>query len=562
MSEFSEFSEFDHDELNEKLNEFLKYLEKTGRSTLDNKERLLLESLHIHQIELEMQNRELKSSQEDLEKSRDKYADLFDFAPIGYASFNKNGVIEEINLTACKLLGSERSTLLGKPFSVFLTLSDSMAFFKHIKKIISSAEKSRIKLQLKSLAGIIYHIQIESTLRISDNGDKIIQSAIVDISDHVAAEQALSESKNQLHLIINALPVLVAQIDLHIQLIFSNKAYDKSFADKKKRKTDRHLIDRIGNENFALLEPYIKVALEGHEVSCEVALTIGSQKISYHVNLLPNPDAHGTVNNFFMIMIDISTYKQNELASMTHLTSLAHEARIYLIGQMTTEIAHEINQPLSAIANYSAAGIRLQNSEKLEVEDITAILNDIDEQVHRASNIINHLKKFSKKRDLQLSKTNINALIQEVLTFLVAEKPRHGIKIQTTLNEPIPYTHVDTILIEQVLLNILRNAVEALIESQQKKPLITVKTASTDNEILILIADNGPGLSYELLDGIFRPFFSTKESGIGLGLSICKSIIESHHGNLWATRNAEMGTTFHIQLPISNQTLQPLKKSK
>jgi len=554
----SEFSGYNHEELNEKLNEFLSNLNDTDRSALDDKERLLLESLHVHQIELEMQNRELKSSQADLEKSRDKYADLFDFAPIGYASFNKNGVIEELNLTACKLLGSERSIVLGKPFSVFLTLNDSMAFFKHLKEVTSSATKSHIKLQLKSLAGIIYSIQIESTLRTSDSGDKIIQSAIIDISDHVATERALLENKNQLHLIINALPVLVTQIDSDMQLIFTNKAYDKSFAENK-RQTERHLINRIGNKNFTRLEPYIESALDGHEVSCEVSLTVDNKKTSYHINLLPNSDIHGVVKNLYMIMIDISAYKQKELASMAHLASLAHEARIYLIGQMTTEIAHEINQPLSAIANYSTAGIGLQKSGKLDAEDVTEIFNDIDAQVHRASDIINHLKKFSKKRELQLSKTNVNTLVKEVLKFLVVEKPRHGIEIQKILDEPISLTYVDTILIEQVLLNVLRNAVEALIESRTKKPLITIKTMSTESEVLILVADNGPGLSYELLDGVFEPFFSTKESGVGLGLSICKSIIESHNGNLWATRNAEMGTTFYIQLPISNQAALPIK---
>jgi C4-dicarboxylate-specific signal transduction histidine kinase len=256
-----------------------------------------------------------------------------------------------------------------------------------------------------------------------------------------------------------------------------------------------------------------------------------------------------------MIITDITIYREKQLDVMTRLSSAAHEARINLIGQMTAEIAHEINQPLSAIANYSVAGIRMQRLGKLRPEEIMEIFQEIDDQVHRASEIINHLNKFSKKREIRIAPTNINRLIKDVIKLMTVDKHWFGIQINTELDKSIGSLDVDGILIEQVIINIMRNAIEAMQASGQKNPLITLKTLKAGDDIVISITDNGPGVSYEMLSEIFTPFYSTKESGVGLGLSICKWIIESHDGRLWATRNSPYGiegidgTTFYIQLP-------------
>jgi len=538
-------------ELNEKLDYYLQTAENMDKPCCHCKNiRSLLDNLQAYQIELEVNNRQLIASRTELEAARDKYANLYDFSPIGYVSFDASGCIKNINLTACEMFESDRSLLLEKPFSIFLSLVDAQSFFRHIKEVLLSEEKSSVQLEIKSRKGRTFFIELESNCNVFGDGDKNIQSAIIDITDRVAAKKIQSENDQQLHSIIDALPILIAHIDSSFQYIFTNKAHDKTFPTADGKYTGKSLRTVIGDEFFSSILPHVNLALEGHEVICEIAASVSKQKVTFRVNLLPKLPQNASSASFFLIMSDITMHKQKEMDVMRHLSDLAHEARINLIGQMTAEIAHEINQPLAAIANYSVAGIRLQRTGKLEANEIIDIFQEIDDQVHRASEIINHLKHFSKNRELQLTKKDINQLIVEVLKLMIVDEYWHGVKIKTELCESMPCVCIDELLIEQVLINLLRNAVEAMIDSAQKKLLITIKTEYVDKNIIISITDTGPMLPYDMLDHIFVPFFSTKKSGVGLGLSICKSIVESHNGKLWAARNYPTGTTFFIQIPI------------
>ncbi|MDH5217383.1 MAG: ATP-binding protein, partial [Gammaproteobacteria bacterium] len=434
--------------------------------------------------------------------------------------------------TACNMLAYERTVVLGKPFSICLSLSDTQVFFNHIKTVLSSSEKYKTTLTIKSKSGNSHRVELESILHTDYEGHNYIQSAIIDVSDRVAAEQARTAKESQLHSIIDALPTQVAYIDANEQYIFTNSAHDRTFPVEDGSYIGKNLRNVIGEEFHSMLQPHIVSTLNGHEVICELSPLIDDKKTAFRINLLPQPTAQGLIDGFYLIMIDITVYKQKELDVMIHLTDIAHEARLNLIGQMTAEISHEINQPLAAIANYSMAGLHMQRSGHLKPDQLEEIFHEIDGQVHRASEIINHLKRFSKKREIRLARTNINALIESVLRLMIIDQHWHGVELHTDLDESIPYLNADEVLIEQVLVNLLRNAIDAMIDSGQKKLRIKIQTTCIDNDILITITDNGPSLSYAMLNKIFVPFFSTKESGMGLGLSICKSIIESHHGKL------------------------------
>ena len=542
------------EELNKRLQNCIKALEQSFAENGDAENRLLIDNLWNHQIELEMRNRQLIESQSDLENTRDKYANLYDFAPIGFVSFDRKGCIQEINLTACQMLGYEREVILGKPFSTCLSLNDAQKFFRHLKDAFSSLNKNKIHLSVKSKKGSFLDVELESTYQLTNSKVEMIQTALIDVSDRVLAEQGQAENEHQLHSIINALPIMVAYINAEQQYIFTNDAHDKNFPVNDGIYVGKKIIDIMGEEFYSLVMPYIDSTLEGQEVIIEINPMMHGVKKVYHLNLLPNLSKSGLTKNFYMMLTDITVFSEKELMSMTHLSSSAHEARINLIGQMTAEIAHEINQPLAAIANYSVAGLRMQHSGNLSSQELTEIFQEIDNQVHRATIIISHLRKFSKKRDLQLAITDINSLVKEALKLMAVDEHWYGLQINTELDENVVSLPLDTILIEQVFVNLLRNATEAIVASNQKYPQISIKTKMKENDILISISDNGPGMSYKMLGDIFTPFYSTKESGVGLGLSICKWIIESHEGKIWATRNSQngssSGTTFYIQLPI------------
>ena len=522
----------------------------------------LFEELRLHQLELEVKNRELMESQFELEKSRDKFANLYDFAPTGYASFDKSGCIKEINLTACHMLGQERESVIEKPFTLFLSLEQSQQFFNHIHALMTSEIKSRIFLCLKPVAGRVLHVQLDSVCKINELDEKVIQTAIIDISDRVLAEKEKNANNERFQSIINVLPVVIAQLDYKERYIFTNNAHNKMFANEAQGYIGKYLSDCIDKEIYSALRRHIEFVLKGKEVVCEIEIDMpdGNEdcnkklKKTYLLNLIPNSGTNSIVENFYLVMTDITFFRDQKMNVMTHLSSLAHVGRINLIGQMTAEIAHEINQPLAAIANYSVAALRMHYAGKLTPSDVSEIFYEIEDQVNRASQIIRHLKKLSKKRELEIGKTDINSLIKDVLVLMVVEENWHGIEINSVLDETIPPVSVDGILIEQVVVNLLRNAIDAMVSSNVKKPLITIKTLRVQSDIVISIEDNGPGVSFDMLETIFTPFFSTKESGVGLGLSICKSILDSHNGKLWATHYDHEGSTFYIQLPISNQS--------
>ena len=549
---------YDIEELNDKLHNCILALEKAYQ-TNDNKDgEVLLDDLWAHQIELEMRNRELMESKMDLEITRDKYANLYDFSPIGFASFDEKGCIQEINLTACKMLGYDRLIILDKPFSIYLSLTGTQSFFKHLKNVLSSSEKQKIKLTIRSQKEKLFQIELESIRQLDYMGNKSVQSAIIDISDRLAAEQAKVDNEKQLHSIINALPIMVAHIDSDQRYIFTNQTHDKTFVVKNGNYFGKPIHDIIGDEIYSIIQRHIKSTLNGQEVIFEFETPNAENKQNFRLNLIPKFSRFDEINSFFMILTDITIFRKKAMDVMTHLSNSAHEARINLIGHMTAEIAHEINQPLSAIANYSAAGLRMQRSNRLTSEEIIEIFHEVDGQVHRASEIISHLNRFSKKRELQLAETNINVLIEGVLKLMAVDKHWQGLEFHSEMDSNIDVIRVDGIMMEQVIINLLRNAMEAIVSSSQKNPIITLKTLKVGSDIVISISDNGLGMPYDMLSEIFTPFYSTKESGVGLGLSICKWIIESHNGKLWATRNSsngDGGTTFHIQLPALVQEM-------
>jgi len=550
----SDLTKLDKVTLNEKLNTFVDSIKDNGNINDSEKLQLLLDNLELHQIELELKNRQLRESQVDLERTRDKYANLYDFSPIGYISFDQKGCIKEINLAACELLGNQRWSLLDKPFSVFLSLEDSQIFFKHIKLTFSETKKVTHHLTLKSKLGLVRHIQLDSINRSSIHNTSNIQTAIIDNTERVIAEQAKLSTENQLRSILESLPVLVAHFDTNFHYLYTNKAYNSVFNLNNQSHINKNMLDVIYPTIYKTLIPFANIAKTGEEVIFETAINISGQNTFFHISMLPQLSKNHDVDRIIMIMMDISAYKQKEYDVKTHLSNVAHEDRINLIGQMTSEIAHEINQPLSAIANYSVAGLQMQKSDNLNTAEIVDILSEIDHQVHRASNIINHLKKFSAKRDLQRANNNINNLVLDVLSLMNVDDPKFNTKMITELDDSIPPIYIDGILVEQVLINIIRNAIEAQCEISDSKSTILISTKLQDNNVVIIIADNGPGLSREMLDTIFTPFYSTKSAGVGLGLSICRSIIDSHNGKLWATNNTQRGTTFFIELPLLNES--------
>lgn len=230
---------------------------------------------------------------------------------------------------------------------------------------------------------------------------------------------------------------------------------------------------------------------------------------------------------------------------------LAHMARLSTMGEMATGIAHEINQPLAAIATYAQGCKRLLDSGVKEASELAEPLEKIVTQALRASEVIRRLRGFIKKSASEMDVLDCNQLVTDVVKLAEVDARRHDMPVQVCLSEHLPLVHADPIQLQQVLLNLIRNALEAMAGTVTVRAQVAVHTdLEPDGRVAIRVIDCGPGLGEDELARVFEPFFTTKSAGMGMGLSISHSIIAAHGGQLTAYNNASgVGACFQIVLP-------------
>jgi PAS domain S-box-containing protein len=257
------------------------------------------------------------------------------------------------------------------------------------------------------------------------------------------------------------------------------------------------------------------------------------------------------------VLADITDRKRAEEAVQlaeeqrrNHLDELAHAGRLSTMGQLVAAIAHEMNQPLYAISNYAGACHNaLQQRPDAARERVLSWVKEIDNQARRASLVISKVGDFVRKSPAQRSTLNLNALILDSLDLLRLEARSHQVRLILELNSPAPNVLADRVQIQQTIVNLVRNAFDALDGLPPAERRVIVKTEQCGARARVLVEDCGKGISAEEHKQLFEPFFTTKSKGMGMGLAICQSIVEAHGGTLRAIDNPQAGVTFHFDLP-------------
>lgn len=388
----------------------------------------LIHELQTYQVELEMQNDELRNVHLELEESRNRYIDLFDFAPIGYFILDETRIIKEVNLAGANFLDMQRHYLLQKEFSCFISVEDREIYHEYCKELFSSQARKMCELRLIKKNGEKFYAQLTGIVLQSDYND------------------------------------------------------------------------------------------------CK---------------------------QFYVAVVDITQHRQNEERIRQRELELAHFSRLNTMGEMVSGIAHELNQPLTAIVQYSGGCLTRLRNENVSLEIIT-IMERVIIQAERAGAIIHRLKNFLKKQDLQTEKIDINTLIRSTLDLLEHEIKKANINVTLELDDLLPAIQGDPIQLQQAILNIIHNAVEAMQASDAWPKTINIHTRQPSQENLeVNIADSGCGIPDDKRAQIFEPFFTTKIAGMGMGLTIARSIIEKHSGSIFVDSGLSIGTRFHILLPIN-----------
>ncbi|HEC05990.1 MAG TPA: PAS domain S-box protein, partial [Thiolapillus brandeum] len=266
----------------------------------------------------------------------------------------------------------------------------------------------------------------------------------------------------------------------------------------------------------------------------------------------PIRNEQGDIVGSVVVFRDISARKQAAEADRQYQMELAHVARLSTMGEMASGMAHELNQPLTAIATSADACIRLLESGTPPTDKVVDVLETISTQARRAGGIIQQLRQFVRKEEPRHTQVQINQLIEEVLLLLEPEIRKAGIRVVRDLDTEIPLVHAQHIQIDQVILNLIRNAIEAMSEIDEGKRILTLRTRSAGgNAVITSIEDTGPGADRELQDKLFDPFVTSKSHGMGLGLSISMAIINAHNGNLYYDAQGHKGAIFRFTLPVS-----------
>jgi hypothetical protein len=262
-------------------------------------------------------------------------------------------------------------------------------------------------------------------------------------------------------------------------------------------------------------------------------------------------DDAGKITQWFGINIDIENRKRAEEKLRQSQSDLAHASRMTTMGELAVSIAHEVNQPLMAVVTNAGACLRWLTGSNTNIEMARQAAERIVQDGHRAGDIITSLRNLARKSSPKLERMSLDQVINVVLDLVQGELRRHEVAVKAHYSECLIAIKGDSTQLQQVVLNLIMNAVEAMVSSDVSSRRLAVRTEAVEGQALVSIADNGPGLDTDDPDRVFEAFFSTKAEGIGMGLSICRSIIEAHGGRIWATNNRVRGSVFSFTLPLA-----------
>jgi signal transduction histidine kinase len=254
------------------------------------------------------------------------------------------------------------------------------------------------------------------------------------------------------------------------------------------------------------------------------------------------------------LLVQNRRYSRARADAQLQYAEITHAARLALIGEITASVAHEVTQPLSAILSNVETADLLLRQQQPNVAMVREILADVREDDLRADGIVRRLRTLLRKRELQLEEVDVNALASSVLSLVLPDAVRRSIVIRTTLDPTLPRAFADPVHLQQVLLNLLINAMDAMKDTPVERRVLEVRTElCADNQVMVTVLDHGHGFKQEQKGKLFDSFYTTKDDGLGLGLSIARSIVTMHGGAIWAENRREGGASFAFTVPFKTR---------
>lgn len=494
---------------------------------------LLLEEWiqHFTQLVLKAREEMNRRHQAEMRESEALKAAMMEASLDSIVTLDHEGRIIEANPAAERVLGMERQEAIGNPFAERFLPELSRAAFRRLLERCRQGVEHHGRGELTAVRANGTEIPVEiSIVPIDLESERFYTLYIHDITSRKQAEREIkslarfaAESPN---------PIL--RVTVGGVIVYANNA-------------SRPLLLGWGTEQGEPLpEEWVAEAVHAMELGepQERETELGGQV--YALLFAPIRDL-GYVNIYGR---DITAVRRAEQQSRQHQAELVHVSRLSTMGEVATGMAHELNQPLSAIVNYANGCTRRMQSGAGQTQELLGALAQITSQAQRASEIIRRLRALVGKQPPIRADVDLNHLVREVCSFLEFETAKLDVQIELDLDpEPI-LVHVDLVQIEQVLLNLVTNALDALEETRQPERRLVIRSrGDLDGEARVSVEDTGPGMEPERLAHLFDPFYTTKEGGMGMGLTISQTILENHEGRIWAESQPGQGTVFHVALP-------------
>ena len=372
-----------------------------------------------------------------------------------------------------------------------------------------------------------------------------------DLTARRRVEAQLRSSEKRLREMANVLPAMVCSVDTENRYRFVNDAYARWHGWERHQMEGRLLREVVGEKLFSEMTSSIDAALAGSATHFRGEMAdVGGHTIPVDVSLVPQHDERGEVTGYFVVVFDVTTEIAAREADRRHRDELAHVGRVATMGELAASIAHELNQPLSAIVANAQAAHRMLNLIPPDLEEVGEALADISAAGTRAGDVIASIRDLLQRGETKDEPVDLVSLAREVIEFLHSEVVSRGVTVSSVRSDAtVPNVQGDTIQLKQVLLNLLMNAIEAASRSPATGCRVDVVVASKGEEIEIAVMDTGPGLPTGDLEDLFAPFVSRRADGLGMGLAISRSIVEAHDGRLWGEDGPDGGAVFRVRLP-------------
>jgi len=503
-----------------------------------------------------------KRAEEALRESEERYRDLVENSQDLICTHDLEGRVLSVNRWALNLLGYDRSSVIGRSIRDALLPEFRSQFDDYLATLRRDGHAKGI-MYVQTASGQTRIWEYNNTVRTQGVPKPIVRGMAHDITDRKQAEAALRKSQALSSAVLASLSGLVAILDRNGVVIGMNDAgldmpsdHGDPLAGLAVGADYLECWRSAGNGGSANAEKAVAgilSVLTGAQDSFSLEYSNANGLVRRWVEMTVQP-LHRSEGGVVISHIDVSNRRLAEFDVQRQREELTHVARVAAMGELTASLAHELNQPLTAIMSNTQAALRFLESKTPDLHELRNILADVIADDRRAGEVIRRLRTLLKRGELEMAPQDLNNLIRDVNKLLNSDAIIKGIPVFLELERGLPCVWGDRVQLQQVILNLMINGMDAMRDAPKNYRKLIVRTRRTDHcAVQVEIEDAGVGISRDKLEQIFQAFYTTKADGMGIGLSISRSIIEQHGGHLGAANNPDRGAKFYFTVPIGKE---------